>query len=166
MASVIILIAGCTYQAAIRNLPPTEQQEFRAYSKVMTARQVRTYLARETAAARAAYLDEIGVTQRFQVLTAQDRASVLAGHIRKGMSTEALYFLWGKPYDTTGRSGHYEYWFYLGSSMALAETGNQHNNWGNQVQVLLVDGQVNDWMDFVPTQQDPGDAGDKGCDGC
>lgn len=167
MVSVIVIIAGCTYQAAIRNLSPTEQQEFRAYSKVMTARQMRTYLARETAAARAAYLDEIGTTQRFHALAAQDRESVLAGYIRKGMSAEALHFLWGEPYYTAGLPGQYEHWFYLGSSMALAETGNQYNNLGSQVQVLLVDGQVDDWMDFVPsTQDDAGDTGDKSCDGC
>jgi hypothetical protein len=166
MVSVIVVITGCAQQAAIRNLPPAEQQEFRAYRKVMTARQVRTYLARETAAARAAYLKEIGAVQRFQSLPAQDRQAVLAGYIRKGMSAEALYFLWGEPYYTEGRPGQYESWFYLGSSMDLAETGNQLRNLGSQVQVLLVDGQVDEWMDFVPTQQDPGDGKDGGCDGC
>jgi hypothetical protein len=166
MVSAIVVIAGCAQQAAIRNLPPTEQQEFRAYRNVMTSRQVRSYLSRETAAARAAYLREIGAVQRFQSLTAQDRQSVLAGHIRKGMSAEALHFLWGEPYYTEGRPGQYESWFYLGSSMDLAGTGNQLRNLGSQVQVVLVDGQVNEWMDFVPTQQDPGDTGDRGCEGC
>jgi hypothetical protein len=147
--SAIMLIVGCAYQEAIRNLTPTEQQEFRAYSKVMTAKQVRTYLARETAATRAAYLNEIGMTQRFQALTAQDRESVLAGYIRKSMSAEALHFLWGEPYKTKGRPGHYENWFYRGSSVSLAETGDQHHNLGNQVRVLLVDGRVDDWADFV-----------------
>jgi hypothetical protein len=147
--SAIMLIAGCAYQEAIRNLTPTEQQEFRAYSKVMTAKQVRTYLAGETAAARAAYLNEIGMTQRFQALAAQDRESVLAGYIRKSMSAEALHFLWGEPYKTKGRPGHYEYWFYRGSSVSLAETGDQHHNLGNQVRVLLVDGRVDDWADFI-----------------
>lgn len=170
IVSAIMILAGCAQQAAIRKLTPTEQQEFRAYSKVMTAKQVRTYLARETAAARVAYLDEIGVTERFQALTAQDRQSVLAGYIQKGMSAEALHFLWGDSYYTEGRPGHYEQWFYLGSSLALAETGNQHYNAGSQVRVTLVDGQVDDWLDFIPDHDDDDsdskDDGGSGCDGC
>jgi hypothetical protein len=169
IVSVLMVLVGCAQQAAIRRLPPTEQQEFRAYRKVMTAKQVRTYLARETTTARAAYLDEIGVTDRFQALTEQDRESVLAGYIRKGMSAEALHFLWGDPYYTKGRPGHYEHWFYLGSSLALAETGNQRYNFGSQVRVTMVNGQVDDWLDFIPSHDDDdsdskGDSG--GCEGC
>jgi hypothetical protein len=121
------------------------------------------YLDRETPAARLAYLTEIGTTQRFQSLSAQDQASVLSGFIRKGMAAEALHFLWGEPYYTEGRPGQFENWVYLGSSASLAETGNDRYSYGSRVQVLLVDGQVNDWMDFIPTQDEPGDPG---CDGC
>jgi hypothetical protein len=161
--SAMIILAGCAQQVALHHLTPTEQQEFRAYSKIMTAKQTRTYLAHETAAARVAYLTEIGAAQRFQALTAQDQASVLNGFIRKGMDAEALHFLWGDPYYTEGRPGQFENWVYLGSSASLAETGNDSNSFGSRVQVVLIDGQVNDWMDFIPTQDE---AGDPGCDGC
>ena len=162
--SVMIILAGCAQQVALRRLTPTEQQAFRAYNKVMTAKQTRTYLAQETPAARVAYLTEIGAAPRFQALTAQDQASVLNGFIRKGMSAEALHFLWGDPYYTEGRPGQFENWVYLGSSASLAGTGNDSRSFGSQVQVLLVDGQVDTWMDFVPSTND--DAGDPGCDGC
>jgi hypothetical protein len=169
IVSTLIVLVGCAQQAAIRRLTPTEQQEFRAYSKVMTAKQVRAYLARETTASRAAYLDEIGVSERFQALTAQDQKSVLAGYIRKGMSAEALHFLWGDPYYTKGRPGYYEHWFYQGPSVALAETGNQRYNFGSQVQVIMINGQVDGWLDFIPSHDDDdsdskGDSG--GCEGC
>jgi hypothetical protein len=161
--SAMLVLASCAQQLALHHLTPTEQQEFRAYSKVMTAKQTRTYLAQETPAARSAYLTEIGATQRFQALTAQDQASVLNGFIRKGMEAEALHFLWGDPYYTEGRPGQFENWVYLGSSASLAETGNNSNSFDSRVQVMLVDGHVNDWMDFIPTQDD---AGDSDCNGC
>jgi hypothetical protein len=161
----MIILAGCAQQMAMRRLTPTEQQEFRAYSKIMTAKQTRTYLAQETPAARVAYLTKIGAMQRFQALSALDQTSVLNGFIRKGMSAEALHFLWGDPYYTEGRPGQFENWIYLGSSASLAETGNDSRSFGSQVQVLLVNGQVDTWMDFVPSTND--DAGDKGsCRGC
>lgn len=157
----MIILAGCAQQMALRRLTPTEQQEFRAYSKIMTAKQTRAYLAQETPAARLAFLTKIGAMQRFQALSALDRTSVLNGFIRKGMSAEALHFLWGDPYYTEGRPGQFENWIYLGSSASLAETGNDSRSFGSQVQVLLVNGQVDTWMDFVPTQDDKGDTG--GC---
>ncbi len=49
------------------------------------------------------------------------------------MSAEALRFLWGVPYHTEGYTGHYERWYYLGSSLALAEYGNEHNDPGTAV---------------------------------
>ena len=163
MAAMMVL-AGCAQQVTLRHLTPMERQAFRAYSKVITAKQARVYLAQETTAARVAYLTEIGVAQRFQALTVQDRSAVLDGDIQKGMSTEALRFLWGEPYYTEGRPGAFELWIYLGSSASLADTGNDGTRMGSQVQVMLVDARVHEWMDFVPSTND--DAGGSDCDGC
>ena len=60
----IMTLSGCTY-AAIHNLSVDEQAEFYVYRKVMTPSQERAYLAKATAAARTAYLSEIGLAQRF-----------------------------------------------------------------------------------------------------
>jgi hypothetical protein len=77
------------------------------------------------------------------------------------MSAEALYFLWGEPYYTTGWSGHYEYWFYLGSTFALAEYGNRTYSYETMVQVYLINGQVKWWVEFVPSGiEDSADDGD------
>jgi hypothetical protein len=151
LVGVILVMTNCTYQAALQRLTPQEQSEFRAFSKIMSSTQVHTYLNNATPAGRVNYLREIGAAQRFQALDAQDRESVLAGFIRKGMSAEAMYFLWGEPFYTIGYTGHYEHWYYQGSSFSLAEYGNQPSDSGTVVEVYLIDGRVAWWLETVPT---------------
>ena len=157
IVSAIVMITGCAYEAAVQQLPPAERTALRVYSKIMSSGQVRTYLAKATAAERAAYLNEIGIAQRFQALDPQDREAVLAGYIREGMSAAALRFLWGEPYYTTGYPGHYEYWFYQGSSFALADYGSSASiSGGTKVQVSLIDGRVEWWLEYVEPHDEPG----------
>jgi hypothetical protein len=160
VAGLLVILAGCTYQAALRQLPPEEQVTFRMYSKVMTSHQTRTYLSKATAAERAAYLAEIGVAQRFQALEPQDRETVRSGFPRQGMSAEALRFLWGEPDYTNGNRGHYEYWHYLGSAFSLGERGSALSQGGTIMTVYLVDNRVNWWRETVPTPQET-ESGDK-----
>jgi len=162
LASASMVLSGCTYEAAVQRLAPAEQREFHAYRKLMTGAQVRTYLARASAAERDAYMHELGLVQRFQALTAEDRETVLAGHPRVGMSTEAMRFLWGEPYAQDGHANHSEHWYYLGASLGLAAYGNQYQNFGTRVDVYFVDGRVVGWVDFVPTTNDESDD----CVGC
>ena len=149
MGSIMIL-SGCTY-AAIQRLSLEEQAEFHIYQKVMTPSQERTYLAKATPAARTAYLREIGLAQRFQALDPSDREAVIGGIPRVGMSAEALLFLWGEPYYIFGDASRYAHWYYLGSSLGLANYGNQYNYAGNGVDVYLVAGQVTGWVDYIPS---------------
>jgi hypothetical protein len=142
-----MILSGCTY-AALQKLSLDEQAEFHIYQKAMTASQERTYLARATAAERTAYLREIGLIQRFQELDPLDRDAVQYGVPRVGMSAEALLFLWGTPYYTSGNANLSAHWYYLGSSFALAEYGNQYHNFGSRVDVYLVDGQIVGWVDY------------------
>jgi hypothetical protein len=120
--------------------------------------QARTYLAKATPAERSSYLQEIGTAQRFEALNAEDQASVLAGYIRKGMSAEAVRFLWGEPAYTAGYTGHYERWIYAGSALDLAESGNHYRDAGTRVEVQLTDGLVDWWFEGVPDSDD--DAGE------
>ena len=144
----IVTLSGCTY-AAMQKLSLDEQAEFYTYRKVMTAAQERLYLAKAPATERADYLREIGLAQRFQALDPLDRAAVLSGVPRVGMSAEALLFLWGTPYYTAGDARRYAHWYYLGSSFDLADRGNQYHNSGNRVDVYLVDGQIVGWVDYA-----------------
>jgi hypothetical protein len=145
----IMTLSGCTY-AAVQRLSLDEQAEFHIYQKVMTPSQERTYLAKATAAERTAYLSEIGLAQRFQALDPLDREAVMSGMPRVGMSAEALLFLWGEPYYTSGDASRYAHWYYLGSSLGLANYGNQYYYSGNRVDVYLVAGQVTGWVDYIP----------------
>jgi hypothetical protein len=146
----IMTLSGCTY-AAIHKLSLDEQAEFYVYKKVMTPSQERAYLAKATAAERTAYLNEIGLVQRFQALDPSDREAVLGGIPRVGMSAEALLFLWGEPYYTSGDASRYAHWYYLGSSLGLANYGNQYYYSGNGVDVYLVAGQIAGWVDYIPS---------------
>jgi hypothetical protein len=146
---ISVACTGCTY-AAVRNLSPHERAEFHTYRKVMTTAQEHTYLAKPTAAARTAYLREIGLVQRFQALDPLDRDAVLGGVPRQGMSAEALLFLWGAPYSTAGDAKRYAHWFYRGSSFALAGYDHQYTSAGNRVDVYLVDNHVVGWVDYAP----------------
>jgi hypothetical protein len=117
----------------------------------MTWAQEHAYLAKTTAAERTAYLREIGLAQRFQALDALDQEAIRHGWPRPGMSADALRFLWGEPYYTAGDASLSAHWHYLGSSLALAEHGNQYQNFGNRVDVYLVDGHVVGWVDYAPS---------------
>ena len=151
VAGALVILAGCAYQAALRQLPPEEQVTFRMYSKVMTSGQARTYLRKATAAERAAYLTEIGLSQRFQALEPLDRETVRSGFPRQGMSAEALRFLWGEPSYTDGSAGRYARWYYLGSAFTLVEYGSASSQAGTILVVSLVNGRVDGWVDTVPT---------------
>jgi hypothetical protein len=147
----LVMLSGCTYEAAVQQLPLPERTAFHTYRKVMTSGQSWTYLAKGTAAERTAYLEAIGVAPRFQALDPQDREAVLAGQPpAKGMSADALRFLWGQPAYTKGHTGHYEYWYYLGPFMDLARYGNVYSKAGVQVEVYVVAGRVDSWIEFAP----------------
>ena len=158
LMGTIVVLTGCTYDAAIQRLSPTEQSEFYTYKHVMTAAQTRAYLAKATAAERTAYLSETGLAQRFQALDPEDRATVLSRWPRPGMSAEALLFVWGDPYYTDGDARRYAHWHYLGSSFGGGIYGNSPRGFGSRVDVYLVAGKVVGWVDVAPSVSD--DAGD------
>ncbi len=158
LLGTLVVLIGCTYDAAIQRLSLAEQTEFYTYRQVMTPAQVRTYLAKGTAAERTAYLSQVGLAQRFQALDPVDRNTVLNGMPRTGMSAEALRFIWGDPAYTAGNARRYAHWHYLGSSFSRGTYGNPSWGFGNRVDVYLVDGKVVGWVDEVPS--DPGDSGE------
>ena len=156
---VLAALSGCATYYQAKHLSPDEQAEFRIYRKVMTAPQIRTYLSQTNAAERTAYLEQLGLVQRFNALDPQDRDAVEAGYIRKGMSAEALRFLWGRPSRTSGYIGHYEHWYYDGPVPSLVETGSSRQDADTRVDVYLVDNQVQWWLETVTPESDDGDDG-------
>ena len=152
LLSLVVVLAGCTYDAAIQRLSPAEQAEFGLYRHIMTASQVHTYVAQPTAAARTAYLQQLGLVQRFQALDPLDQEAIRSGVPRVGMSADALLFLWGEPYNTAGDARRYAHWYYLGSSFTRSASGYHPWDVGNRVDVYLVGGKVVGWVD-VPTSR-------------
>lgn len=151
----LIMFTGCAYDRAVNNLTPEERNAFWAYRKVMRGLQTRTYLSKPTEAERVAYLRDIGIQQRFEALSAEDRESVLNGFIRRGMSADALRFLWGMPeYSSgaysSGAPGEWEYWIYRGYAGDLFKEGSQYSDATSQVRVYLVDNQVEWWTQEMP----------------
>jgi hypothetical protein len=157
-----MVLTGCAYDAAVRQLSLAEQAEFHLYKKVMTPAQARAYLARASAAERTAYLREVGLAQRFEALDAPDRAAVQSGFPRVGMSADALLFVWGEPHYTEGDARQAAHWHYLGSSLALGASGNQHSNSGNRVDVYIVAGRIAGWVDYALSTEEPDDWGGAG----
>ena len=162
MIGAAVLISSCVNPAYEQRLEASEKSMYPIHRQAMTWGQIRTYLAKATADERAAYLDQIGITQRFQALSPEDRQAVLARHPREGMSADAMRFLWGEPNDTRGSQKHYAYWYYWGSTLSLTERGNDSSYQGTLVEVYLVDNRVVWWQERVPSgieegQDDKGD---------
>lgn len=120
----------------------------------MNAPQMRTYLSKATADDRTAYLEQIGMAQRFQALNEEDQKAVQRGYIRTGMSAEALRFLWGRPTRYAGNSDIYAHWYYNGSIPTLVAEGSQWDDAGTLVDVYLVDNRVKWWLEQVPPDID------------
>ena len=159
-----LLLTGCmyNYDAAVQQLSPPEQAEFSIYRNVMTGTQKRTYLAKTTAAERTAYLNEIGLAQRFQRLDPVDREAVQSGAPRVGMSAEALRFVWGDPVETAGDARLYSRWQYLGWSLGRSTS---YHPWesSNRVEVYLANGKVLGWVDTLPIGDHGGECHGQGC---
>ena len=151
LLGMMVVLAGCTYDTAIQRLSLAEQAEFSPYRNIMTAGQIHTYVAQPTAAARTAYLQELGLVQRFQALAPLDQEAIRSGAPRVGMSADALRFLWGEPYSTAGDARRYAHWHYLGSSFTRSPSGYHPWDFGNRVDVYLVAGQVVGWVDLPPS---------------
>ena len=159
LLGTIVVLTGCPYDNAVRQLSLAEQAEFHIYRKVMTSAQARAYLARASATERAAYLREVGLAQRFEALEPLDRAAVQNGFPHVGMSAEALRFVWGEPYYTEGEAQRSAHWHYLGSSLALGASGNRYSNSGNRVDVYIVAGRIVGWVDYALSTNEPDDWG-------
>jgi len=163
LLGILVALTGCTYRAALQRLSPEEQVMFRIYSKGMTSGQAHTYLRQATAAERAAYLEHLGLAQRFQALSPWDREAVLSGFPRQGISADALRFLWGEPYYTRGSVRHAAHWHYLGSPFTLVASGNQHGQLGTMVDVYILEGRVAWWQEYVPSIIEDGGNDCVGC---
>jgi hypothetical protein len=149
---ILAVITGCVSLYAGVHLSEAERGQYRAYSHLMTNRQLRTYLKLPTASERAAYARQVGAAQQLEALPAAERAAVLNGYPFKGMSAEALRLLWGDPRWEQGPKQD-EHWFYYGDYFSLAEPGSSLSFRGTIMEVALIDGKVVWWQERIPSER-------------
>jgi hypothetical protein len=145
------VLSGCAMQQAYNQLPPEEQARFRAYSRLMSSSQSRTYLQLPSAAERAAFAQEVGVSQELDSLSEADRTAVLQGQPFQGMSAQALRLLWGMPCWQWGPEA-FQRWLYYGSTFDLARVGWNCRRGNTITEVELADSQVR-WWRSRPTER-------------
>ena len=149
--AMVLLTACSTYD--FQHLPTVEHELYRAYSQVMSSSQRRTFLALSTTAEREAFAKEIGVAQRFDALSSEERQAVLYGQAFRGMSGDALRFVWGAPCREQGPAAH-QTWFYHGPVFSLPGPGwNCSRSPDRITEVQLVNEKVQEWIERVPTQR-------------
>jgi len=152
LSVTVAVITGCVSPYAGLHLSDAERGQYRAYTHVMTNRQLRTYLKLPTAPERATYARQVGAAQRLEALPKAERAAVLHGQPFKGMSAEALRLLWGDP-DWEQGPKQYERWFYYGDYFSLAEPGSYFSPRDTIMEVALMDGKVTWWQERLPSSE-------------
>lgn len=144
-----LILAGCASQHSYQHLPTAEQELYRAYSQVMTLKQSQTYLSLSTAAQRQAYAREVGVSQKLDALSPEERQAVLHGDVFKGMSGDALRFVWGDPCRKEGPPA-YQTWYYHGPVFSLPGAGWNCSGGADTItEVTLVNGKVDGWIEHI-----------------
>jgi hypothetical protein len=146
----IILLGSCSTRSFYTQLPEAEQRLYRVYSRIMTRAQLKTYRSLPTPAERDAFAHQIGAAQVLDALPEQERTAVLEGHPFKGMSSQALYLMWGTPYLREGPAAN-ERWWYFGDSFTLPESGSRDSDLSSVMEVSIENGIVKWWHENVPS---------------
>lgn len=152
LSLTLVVITGCLSPYAGVHLSEVEKGQYRAYTHLMTNRQLRTYLKLPTAPERAAYARQVGAAQKLEALPKAERTAVLNGQPFKGMSAEALRMLWGAP-DWEQGPKQYEQWFYYGDYFSLAKPGSYFSPRDTIMEVALREGKVKWWRERVPSSR-------------
>ncbi len=148
----IILLASCATLPPYTDLPEAEQKLYRVYRRIMTHAQLQTYLSLPTPAERDAFANHIGAAQLIDALPDQERTAVLDGHPFEGMSSQALYLLWGEPYLREGPAAD-ERWWYFGDYFSLPEVGSRQSDRSTVMEVAIENGSVIWWQETVPSDR-------------
>lgn len=96
---VLMLSMGCSYTRHIKNLSGTEFDHYYALRVYMNEDQRRTYLKMETEEERNAYLQQLGLWDRFYDYSELEREEILSGEVGVGWTKDKVYMAWGTPYD-------------------------------------------------------------------
>lgn len=93
------LLTGCGYKKNVKNLTDSEFDHYYALRVFMSEDQVKTYLKKETADERNAYLKEIGLWDRFYKYSDREREQIVRGDVAVGWTQDKVLMSWGDPYE-------------------------------------------------------------------
>ena len=92
----LFLSTGCN---PIKRLSDTEWDHYRALRVYMTDVEKKTFLKNKTEDERNAYLQELGLWDRFYQYPEDVRELILEGDVARGWTKDKLMMAWGRPQD-------------------------------------------------------------------
>lgn len=110
----VLMGTGCASKK-LNRLSDTEFDHFYALKPFMEEEQEKVFLKKKTEEERNAYLQEIGLWDRFYSLTPDERERVLTGKVELGWTKNMVLMAWGPPWDNAKVIGSQTYnaWRYV-----------------------------------------------------
>ncbi len=112
--AALLLGVGCGGKK-VKRLSDNEFDHYYALKPFMEDDQEKQYLKLKTEEERNAYLQEIGLWDRFYSLTPDERERVLTGKVELGWTKNMVLMAWGPPWDQAKLIGSntYNAWRYV-----------------------------------------------------
>ncbi|MCB9781033.1 MAG: hypothetical protein H6742_20860 [Alphaproteobacteria bacterium] len=108
--------AAAGWQARVKFLSDTEFEHYYALRAYMTEEQKKTYLKMKTEEERNAFLQELGLWDRFYQYDEAAREKIVSGRVEEGWTKDKLEMAWGVPFDKRKLAGRQavrsELWVY------------------------------------------------------
>ncbi len=102
LLSGLILSAGCN---PIKRLSDSEWDHYRALRVYMTDTEKKVFLKEKEEENRSAYLQELGLWDRFYKYPQDVRELILEGEVALGWTKDKMLMAWGAPHDMQKLSG-------------------------------------------------------------
>ena len=96
---LLITSAGCT-QRRIKRLTNDEYNHYYALKVWMTDEERDTFLKRKIEEDRNAFLQELGLWDRFYRYSELERSEIIEGEVEVGWTKDKVLMAWGRPHDS------------------------------------------------------------------
>ena len=114
LLAAALLATGC-WERKVKHLTSAEFDHYYALKPFMEEDQRKVYLKKKTEDERNAYLQELGLWERFYSLSPHEREQVLTGKVELGWTKQMVLMAWGPPWDNAKLIGSntYNAWRYV-----------------------------------------------------
>jgi len=96
---LVLVMSACSWKSRVKYLSDTEFDHYYALRVYMDDGQKKTYLKMKTEEERNAYLQKLGLWDRFYKYEPHIRELIVSGDVQVGWTKDMLYMSWGAPYD-------------------------------------------------------------------